>query len=59
MPLDPVCGMVVPKDSHVACSDYNNQHYCFCSMECKEEFDMDPEVFIYDYEEADYEQQRT
>lgn len=53
MPIDPVCGMVIPKDNHQECTEYANQHFCFCSAECKEEFDRDPDVFLYDYEDTE------
>ena len=45
MPVDPVCGMVVPEEHASACTDFKGKHFCFCSEECKEEFDMDPEMY--------------
>ncbi len=51
MSIDPVCGMVVPEEHAVACTDYKGKHYCFCSEECKEEFDMDPEMYSAEMEE--------
>ncbi len=45
MPIDPVCGMIVPDEHSSVCTTYKNKHYCFCSEECKEEFDMDPELY--------------
>ncbi len=45
MPIDPVCGMVVPEEHAVVCTDFKGKHFCFCSEECKDEFDMDPEMY--------------
>jgi YHS domain-containing protein len=45
MPIDPVCGMVVPEEHAAVCTEYRNKHFCFCSEECKEEFDMDPDMY--------------
>jgi len=46
MAVDPVCGMVVSQEHAVVCTDYAGRHYCFCSQECKDEFDSDPEAYI-------------
>lgn len=46
MPVDPVCGMVVPEEHAAVCTDYRGKHYCFCSEDCKEEFDSDPEMYV-------------
>lgn len=43
---DPVCGMTVTYESAKARSEYNGQTYYFCSMDCKEQFDKDPERYI-------------
>lgn len=43
---DPVCGMQVTYDTAQARSEYNGQTYYFCSMDCKEAFDRDPERYI-------------
>jgi YHS domain-containing protein len=41
----PVCGMtVVANDSAIQCT-YNGKKYYFDDIECKEEFDMDPEMY--------------
>ncbi len=52
MPVDPVCGMVVPEEHAASCTDYKGKHFCFCSDECKEEFDMDPEMYAMEGEVA-------
>jgi 3-hydroxybutyryl-CoA dehydratase len=46
MPVDPVCEMEVSAEDAVATSEYNGQTYHFCSQECKDSFDEDPEMFI-------------
>ncbi len=46
MPIDPVCGMEVSEEDAVATSDYKGQTYYFCSQDCKDTFDEDPEVYL-------------
>ena len=46
MPIDPVCGMEVSEDSAAAQSEYQGQTYYFCSQECKNAFDQNPEEVI-------------
>lgn len=58
MPIDPVCGMVVPEEHAVACTDYRSKHYCFCSEECKDEFESDPEMYVAEEAEV-YEEEET
>jgi Cu+-exporting ATPase len=43
---DPVCGMTVEPDSAAATADYNGKTYYFCSVDCKEEFEEDPESYL-------------
>lgn len=43
---DPVCGMEVTYESAQARSEYNGQTYYFHSLECKEEFDQNPEQYV-------------
>jgi len=43
---DPVCGMDVTYETAKARSEFNGQTYYFCSMECKETFDREPEKYI-------------
>ncbi|MGE5568728.1 MAG: YHS domain-containing protein [Rhodospirillales bacterium] len=45
MAKDPVCGMKIEEDDAEATSEYEGQEYYFCSQECKEEFDKDPELY--------------
>ena len=43
---DLVCGMEVTYESAQARSEYVGQTYYFCSLECKEQFDQNPEKYI-------------
>jgi Cu+-exporting ATPase len=43
---DPVCGMMVEPDSAAAKAEYNDKTYYFCSVDCKEEFEEDPESYL-------------
>lgn len=42
---DPVCGMTVEEADAAATSEYKGTTYYFCSEDCKEEFDEDPESY--------------
>jgi YHS domain-containing protein len=43
---DPVCGKDVAYQTAQARSEYNGQTYYFDSLECKEEFDRNPEKYV-------------
>jgi Cu+-exporting ATPase len=43
---DPVCGMEVTYENAQARSEYNGETYYFCSLDCKETFDKDPEKYV-------------
>ena len=43
---DPVCGMEVTYETAQARSEYDGQTYYFCSLECKEQFDRNPEAYM-------------
>jgi Cu+-exporting ATPase len=43
---DLVCGMKVRKEGAVATSNYGGKTYYFCSKNCKEKFDQNPEKYI-------------
>ncbi len=43
---DPVCGMMVEPDSAAAKVEYEGKTYYFCSVDCKEEFEEDPESYL-------------
>ena len=43
---DPVCGMEVTYETARARSEYDGQTYYFCSIDCKEAFDREPEIYI-------------
>ena len=46
MAIDPVCGMEVDERSSKDKSMVQGETYFFCSKECKEEFDADPEEYL-------------
>jgi len=43
MPIDPVCKSTVKKRLK---HKYNGNDFYFCSNECREEFSMDPEMYL-------------
>ncbi len=46
MATDPVCKMEVDEKKARCKSQYEGITYYFCSPECKQEFDEDPEEYI-------------
>ncbi len=46
MAIDPVCGMEVNEKSAPFTAQYDEKTYFFCSEECKQEFEEDPEEYI-------------
>jgi Cu+-exporting ATPase len=57
VPIDPVCGAEIDEDDLRWSSVYKGITYIFCSEACKEDFDSDPELFVWEpgeYEEDDY-----
>ena len=42
---DPVCGMDVDPDEAAGQSDFQGNTYYFCSSECKQKFDQNPQSF--------------
>jgi YHS domain-containing protein len=46
MAIDPVCGMDVNENNPPAKSTYDGKTYYFCSEECREDFEEEPEDFI-------------
>ncbi len=42
---DPVCAMVIEEKDAVGTSEYHDKTYYFCSNDCKEEFDENPEDY--------------
>jgi P-type Cu+ transporter len=46
MGIDPVCGMEVNPASAEAQSEYGGQTFYFCSAECKQRFDAEPQRYI-------------
>jgi Cu+-exporting ATPase len=48
MAIDPVCGMEVAEGQASGRSEYDGKAYYFCSVECQEEFEDDPESYLDD-----------
>lgn len=46
MAIDPVCGMDVNENNPPAKAEYNDVTYYFCSDNCRDEFEEDPEEYI-------------
>jgi len=42
---DPVCGMSIEESDAVGTSEYKGTTYYFCSSDCKETFDADPDDY--------------
>ena len=42
---DPVCGMEVDPEQAPAKSEHRGQTYYFCSTDCQEQFDQNPEQY--------------
>ena len=43
---DPVCGMVIEPTNAAAQTTYQGTTYYFCSQECKDTFDKNPQKYI-------------
>ncbi|MFL5534040.1 MAG: YHS domain-containing protein [Gemmatimonadales bacterium] len=43
---DPVCGMEIDSSQAAAQSQFEGQTYYFCSVECKQQFDANPQEFL-------------
>jgi Cu+-exporting ATPase len=54
MPIDPVCGMQVEKEKTAGSSTYRGELYYFCSKQCKDKFDKDPEKYLKEKTSSDF-----
>jgi Cu+-exporting ATPase len=45
MNTDPVCGMKVDENNSQHQMQYGGQTYSFCSQQCKNEFEQNPEQY--------------
>lgn len=45
MAKDLVCGMEIKKEEAAGISNYKGEAYYFCSKNCQEKFDQDPEKY--------------
>lgn len=46
MARDPVCGMEVTEQEAAAKKDHQGTTYYFCSQECREQFNQNPEQYV-------------
>jgi YHS domain-containing protein len=46
MARDPVCDMEVDENDAVATTFYQGDRYYFCSEDCKQRFEADPERYV-------------
>ncbi len=46
MPVDPVCGMEVNEQDAAETSEYQGQTVYFCSRECRDSFDKNPQEYV-------------
>jgi len=46
MTRDQVCGMDVDENTAAAKTEYAGDTYYFCSQECKQKFESDPESYV-------------
>ncbi|MFY9912395.1 MAG: YHS domain-containing protein [Candidatus Sulfotelmatobacter sp.] len=46
MTKDPVCGMNVDERTSEFKTHFDGRDYSFCSENCKQDFDADPEEFV-------------
>ena len=46
MTTDPVCGMKVDEKNSQFQTQFGGRTYSFCSENCKQEFDADPDEFV-------------
>lgn len=44
--IDPVCGMTIEDANAKGAAEYKGKKYYFCSKNCKEDFDRNPEKYI-------------
>jgi Cu+-exporting ATPase len=56
--IDPVCGMEVDERQASGRSEHDGKTYHFCSAECQEEFEDDPESYLDDLQDTEGEADR-
>lgn len=44
---DPVCGMELSRITAIDAMEYKDKTYYFCTRECRETFETDPEKYIH------------
>jgi P-type Cu+ transporter len=53
MVVDPVCGMKIETGQAQAQSQYQGENFYFCSVECKQLFDANPQEYMKDRQTAE------
>ena len=46
MAKDPICGMEVDQNTPAARTEHQGESYYFCSNNCKQQFESEPELYI-------------
>ena len=46
MSEDPVCGKAIDPEKADCKSEHRGKTYYFCSIRCKQQFDLEPQAFI-------------
>jgi len=44
-----VCGKEIQKEKY--CTEHDGKHYCFCSEDCHDEFESNPEEYLVEEDE--------
>ena len=44
---DPVCGMPIQDTPHTSWLTYREQTYLFCSAQCRDAFEADPQRYLH------------
>ena len=52
--VDPVCGMELEPINAIAQSTYQGETYYFCSQECRQKFEKEPQKYIDKMEEPEH-----
>ena len=56
MAKDLVCGMTVDEETPVATTVYQDKTYYFCSVQCKQQFDKNPQNYTRENSEEPHQQ---
>jgi Cu+-exporting ATPase len=59
MAMDPVCGMDVGESQAAGKSEVAGKTYYFCSVECQEQFEDDPESYVEEFDSGGEAERKT